>query len=71
VASLETRAEEASALVGESEGGGELSPDIEGFQDLEGDADEGEDFDGARLRRARLRRARLAVPAPSVDCSPT
>lgn len=35
---------------------GELAPGIEGFQDLEGDADEGEDFDGARLRRARLRR---------------
>lgn len=34
----------------------EVQPGIEGFQDLEGDADEGEDFDGPRLRRARLRR---------------
>jgi flagellar biosynthesis protein FlhG len=34
----------------------EVQPGIESFQDLEGDADEGEDFDGPRLRRARLRR---------------
>ena len=30
--------------------------EIAGFQDLEGDAEEGEDFDGSWLRRARLRR---------------
>ena len=54
-ASLGERVEEAAAAVSELDGA-ERVPDIEGFQDLEGDADEGQDFDGPRLRRARLQR---------------
>lgn len=38
------------------QGGAEAASGIEGFQDLEGDAEEDQGFDGARLRRARLQR---------------
>jgi flagellar biosynthesis protein FlhG len=54
--SLGLHAEEAAAAAVSEVDGGELVPGIEGFQDLEGDADEGADFDGPRLRRARLQR---------------
>jgi flagellar biosynthesis protein FlhG len=49
-------AEETTAAAVSEVDGGEIVPGIEGFQDLEGDADEGADFDGPRLRRARLQR---------------
>jgi len=54
--SLGLHAEEAAAAAVSEIDGGELVPGIEGFQDLEGDSDEGADFDGPRLRRARLQR---------------
>ena len=55
-ASFEADAAEVSASRVVLPGSAEFAPGIEGFQDLEGDSEEGEEFDGPRLRRARLRR---------------